>query len=60
MAIFSQFTKELLDKNNNFIKHTYSYCGYHKNYDPNDDWRFSENHYRRNVNYIKLHFSKYL
>lgn len=60
MAIFSQFTKEILNKNNNFIKHTVSYCGYYKNYDPNEDWRFSKNHYRKNVKFIKLHFIKFM
>ncbi len=59
MAIFTQFTKEILDKDHNWIKIITSYCGYYKNYNLND-WRFSENNSRKNVKYIKLHFSKFL
>ena len=53
-AIFSEFTVDYLnEKNNNFVKHTIYYCGYHKNYN-NTDWRFSVNSKRKNIKYIKL------
>jgi len=59
MTIFSQFTKKILDKDHNWIKITTSYCGYYKNHNIND-WRFNENQYRKNIKFIKLHFSKFL
>jgi hypothetical protein len=34
-----------------------NYCGYHKNFKI-DDWRFSENKYRKNVKYLKLQIRK--
>jgi hypothetical protein len=58
-AIFSEFEAEYLNDNKVWIKLNSYYCGYHKHYSI-DDWRFSTNHLRKNVKYVKLKFIKFI
>ena len=59
-AIFTKFSKEILnEKKNKFETIEAYYCGYWKNYKL-DDWRFSENQNRKNVKYIKIQLLKFI
>ena len=53
IAIFSKFSKDILnEKSKKFENKIYYICGYYKHYDIND-WRFSENNQRKNIKYHK-------